>query len=73
MGVSKLSKLARLHDMLVSNGTTPSGLVLVGETGPRAGYYYSTALDSGENGEVASMRRRERPADSEESVGTPRA
>jgi Mrp family chromosome partitioning ATPase/capsular polysaccharide biosynthesis protein len=72
MGVSKLTKLARLHDMLVSQGTTPSGLVLVGETGPRAGYYYSTAVDNGENGEVASMRRGERPADTEESVGTPR-
>jgi tyrosine-protein kinase len=72
MGVSKLSKLARLHDMLVSHGTTPSGLVLVGESGPRAGYYYSTAVDTGENGEVASMRRGERPADTEESVGTPR-
>jgi receptor protein-tyrosine kinase len=68
MGVSKLSKLARLHDMLVSQGTHPSGLVLVGESGSRTGYYYSTA---GENGEVPSMRRGEpRPA-SEESVGTP--
>jgi Mrp family chromosome partitioning ATPase len=72
MGVSKLSKLARLHDMLVSQGTMPTGLVLVGESGPRAGYYYSTAVDNGENGEVASMPRGERPADSEESVSTPR-
>jgi Mrp family chromosome partitioning ATPase/capsular polysaccharide biosynthesis protein len=70
MGVSKLSKMARLHDMLVSQGTQPSGLVLVGETGPRAGYYYSAAVD---NGEVTSMHRGERPAGSEESVSTPRA
>jgi receptor protein-tyrosine kinase len=70
MGVSKLGKLARLHDMLVSQGTRPSGLVLVGETGPRTGYYYSAAV---ENGEVTPMRRGDRPADSEESVGTPRA
>ncbi len=70
MGVSKLSKLARLHDMLVSQGTRPSGLVLVGETGPRTGYYYSAAV---ENGEVTPMRRGDRAADSEESVGTPRA
>jgi receptor protein-tyrosine kinase len=69
MGVSKLSKLARLHDMLVSQGTYPTGLVLVGESGPRSGYYYSTAV---ENGEVTSMPRGERPAGSEESVGTPR-
>lgn len=69
MGVSKLSKLARLHDMLVSQGTRPSGLVLVGEAGPRTGYYYSAV----ENGEVTPMRRSGRPADSEESVGTPHA
>jgi Mrp family chromosome partitioning ATPase len=72
MGVSKMSRLARLHDMLVSQGTTPTGLVLVGESGPRASYYYSTAGAHGENGEVASMPRGERPADSEESVSTPR-
>jgi Mrp family chromosome partitioning ATPase len=72
MGVSKLTKLARLHDMLASQGTNVSGLVLVGESGPRTGYYYSTAVDSGENGEVASMSRGERPADPEEPVGTSR-
>ena len=70
MGVSKLTKLARLHDMLVGHGTLPSGLVLVGESGPRTGYYYSAAV---ENGEVTPMRRGDRPAGSEESVGTPGA
>ena len=71
VGVSKVSKLARLHDMLISQGTDPTGLVLIGESGPRAGYYYSTAVEKGENGEVSSMHRGDRVADTEESVGTP--
>ncbi|HTX10903.1 MAG TPA: AAA family ATPase [Solirubrobacteraceae bacterium] len=70
IGVSRLSKLARLHDMLANQGTRPTGVVLVGDTGPRGGYYYATAVD---NGEVPSMRRDKRAAGSEESVGTPSA
>ena len=68
LGVSKISKLARLQDMLRNQGIFATGFVLVGEGARRPGYYYAPVEGRG----VAAARRREAAADSEESVGTPR-
>lgn len=68
LGVSKLSKLARLQDMLSNQGIYPSGFVLVGEGPRRPGYYYAPPEDRG----GSQSRRRGAPADTEESVGTRR-
>ena len=76
MGVSKLGKLARLQDMLANQGIRASGFVLVGEGARRPGYYYAPTETRGlapvRRDEVPGERRREAPADSEESVGTRR-
>lgn len=76
LGVSKLSKLARLQDMLRNEGIRASGFVLVGEGGRRPGYYYAPtetrAVASVRRGEGPAERRGEAPADTEESVGSRR-
>jgi Mrp family chromosome partitioning ATPase/capsular polysaccharide biosynthesis protein len=88
LGVSKLSKLARLQDILRNQGLFASGFVLVGEGARRPGYYYAPhdrGATSGRrrdpsagsratsaDGPDTSPEVREAPADSEESVGTPR-
>jgi Mrp family chromosome partitioning ATPase/capsular polysaccharide biosynthesis protein len=68
LGVTKLSKLARLQDMLSQQGIYASGFVLVGEGARRPGYYYAPIEERG----ASSSRRGDRPADTEESVGTRR-
>jgi len=88
LGVSKLSKLSRLQDMLRNQGIFASGFVLVGEGARRPGYYYAPderdprvrsarrratpAAARDTNGDRDTADGREAPADSEESVGTPR-
>jgi Mrp family chromosome partitioning ATPase/capsular polysaccharide biosynthesis protein len=88
LGVSRLSKLARLQDMLRNQGIFASGFVLVGEGARRPGYYYAPdhqgrRVASGHRREATvgshevdggsdAPDGRETPADSEESVGTTR-
>jgi Mrp family chromosome partitioning ATPase len=40
LGVSKLGKLSELHDLLLEEGSYPTGIVLIGESGARRYYYY---------------------------------
>jgi len=58
LGVSRLSKLSRLQDMLRNQGIFASGFVLVGEGPRRPGYYYAPDERDGRGG---SGRRRETP------------
>ncbi len=40
LGVSRLGKLSELHDLLLEEGSYPTGIVLIGESGARRYYYY---------------------------------
>ena len=68
LGVSKISKLARLQDMLPTRESSRPASFSSDEGARRPGYYYAPVEGRG----VAAARRREAAADSEESVGTPR-
>ena len=88
LGVTKLTKLARLQDMLRNQGIFASGFVLVGEGARRPGYYYApdehdrrpgggrrretSARGRHSDGGNDTVDGRETAADSEESVGSPR-
>lgn len=48
LGTSRLGKLSELHDLLLQQGSYPSGIVLIGESAPTRGdnYYYAATENS---------------------------
>lgn len=65
IGASKLKKLAELRNLLVEQGTYPTGIVLIGDSSSRESPYYSADLPEllpvdrpvPQNGEYAAKRR----------------
>lgn len=40
LGTSRIGKLAELHDLLLEEGSYPTGIILIGDSGSRRYYYY---------------------------------
>jgi capsular exopolysaccharide synthesis family protein len=68
LGYARLSRIAELNQILVQQDKRPIGVLLIGESAPRGGYYYLP-----DNGRSAHSRRKERIEDGIEPMRTPRA
>jgi Mrp family chromosome partitioning ATPase len=70
LGSSKLTKLSELHDLLLDQGNSPTGFVVVGDTSWRrnAGEYYEPSREP----EASRAGRSESPSDAEPVRTVPR-
>jgi polysaccharide biosynthesis transport protein len=60
LGTSRVGKLTELHDLLLEEGSYPTGIVLIGDSAERRYYYYGDDVMPAELG-ITQLEREPRP------------